>query len=223
MIFGPSELPAIDAGFKFVASFVASFYVGGLLVSNFIEHNRIWSKIGLEKIMLKVAGGDETKLPYVALIAHTIMTYSVSTHGAVAMRAGEGKMAKGYDNRAPRSQTHEIIDAKAARALAANLNMTEGFGLFLTAIMVGTQLKAPLYHQFSFATTYAFFRVLYYAFYLENKDALRSISFLLGNTSAYMLIFSALLGSRFSGFYEGLTKFNVLNWPVLLASKVLGK
>jgi hypothetical protein len=79
-----SELPAIDAGFKAIASIVGQFvfflfafrgplsntrairsrlYVGGLFFNNFLESNKIWQKVGVHKLFMAIAGGEERKLP----------------------------------------------------------------------------------------------------------------------------------------------------------------
>ncbi len=87
-----SELPVIDAGFKYIVSAVsqsvslaaffgvfsltgsnARIYVGGLLFNNFLESNNIWGKVGVERVFRAIAGGDDRKLPYVALVAQALM------------------------------------------------------------------------------------------------------------------------------------------------------
>ncbi|KAI9002997.1 hypothetical protein DFJ74DRAFT_695512 [Hyaloraphidium curvatum] len=222
-----ADLPIVDAGFTALGGVIAQLYVAGLLVVNFVETNNVFTRVvGLERVFKAVAGGEEKKVPFVALAAQALLTYSISTHGAVMMRAGPGKMVKGYDNKAPRAQiaAGEITDARAARALAANSNLTEGFPLLLAAAFTGHALGVPLERQIAHATNYFAFRTLYYGFYLQNLDILRSTSFFLCNISAYLLIFEGLLGSeRFNGFYGALTKYNPFNWPVVLIGKLLGK
>jgi uncharacterized MAPEG superfamily protein len=123
------------------------------------------------------------------------MVYSASTHGAVAMRAGPGKMKNpyvgstsnrlyptsflschSYDNKAPRTQiaAGEITDPLAARALALNQNLTEGFPIILTAVFIGSQLGARPEYMFAFSTNYLFWRTVYYAMYLKNMVGLPS-------------------------------------------------
>lgn len=83
------------------------------------------------------------------------------------------------DNKNPRDQCAQLTGA-GARAVAAQSNAWEALAVFTAAVMVAHSLGADPGKSATAAMVFVAARVLHGVFYIANKDALRSVCFLVG-------------------------------------------
>ena len=103
------------------------------------------------------------------------------------------KARPGYNNRNPRAWVARSDNYLVQRANAAHLNAFENFAPFAAGVVMAqlAGVEAPLVNQLAIA--FVVFRVLHGLFYVADKPALRSLSWLGGFACAVALIVLAAL------------------------------
>ncbi len=108
--------------------------------------------------------------------------------------AGIGKSAvRGYDNRDPRGWLAKQTHPRTVRGNAAHLNAFEAFAPFAAGVLMAQAAGVDTDRIAALAVAFIVFRILHGVFYLADKDALRSLSWLLGIACVAALMIQAAL------------------------------
>ena len=103
------------------------------------------------------------------------------------------KQLGNIDNKEPRQQAQQLTGA-GARAVAAQANSWEALALFTAAVVATAVSGVELAKIANLALFFTALRIAYIPFYLANKDALRSLSFI-GAYGIVMYIFYLALSN----------------------------
>jgi uncharacterized MAPEG superfamily protein len=95
------------------------------------------------------------------------------------------------DNKEPRTQAQQLTGA-GARAVAAQSNSWEALALFSAAILAIVVSGVALESIATLALVFTALRVIYIPFYVANKDALRSLTFIAGFGICMYMFYIAL-------------------------------
>jgi uncharacterized MAPEG superfamily protein len=105
-----------------------------------------------------------------------------------------GKSAvRGYDNRDPRGWVARQTHPRVHRGNAAHLNAFEAFPAFAAGVLMAQLAGVDPGRISALAVAFVVFRVLHGVFYLADRDALRSLSWLLGIACVLALMVQAAL------------------------------
>jgi len=121
-------------------------------------------------------------IPFWCLFVACILPYLIAFSGAY-FRA---KSPEGLDNKNPRQQAARL-EGLGARAYAAQQNAWEALPVFTAAVCVSHLAGARPDHAALAAMIFVLARLLHFAFYMANRDALRSASFFLAFGSCMYL------------------------------------
>jgi uncharacterized MAPEG superfamily protein len=107
--------------------------------------------------------------------------------------AGIAKAGKrSYDNHNPREWLANQTGYRA-RANAAQANCFEAFPLFAAGVLLALYTDVPNEQVELYASIFIVARVAYIAFYLSDKDKLRSLAWLFGVGSSVALIIASMI------------------------------
>ena len=99
---------------------------------------------------------------------------------------------KGYDNSDPRAWLASQTGFRA-RANAAQANCFEAFPLFAAGILLALFTDVPNEEVELYAGIFIVARIAYIAFYLSDKDKLRSLAWLVGVGSSVALLLASMV------------------------------
>jgi uncharacterized MAPEG superfamily protein len=98
-----------------------------------------------------------------------------------------------YDNRDPRGWVARQAHSRVQRGSAAHLNAFEAFAPFAAAVLMAQAAGVDPQRIAIAAVLFIVFRVLHGAFYIADKHALRSLSWMLGIACVLALMVQAAL------------------------------
>ncbi len=98
-----------------------------------------------------------------------------------------------YDNRDPRSWIARQTHPRVQRGNAAHLNAFEAFAPFAASVLMAQAAGVPETRIAFAAVAFVVFRVLHGAFYLGDKQLLRSLSWALGFACVMALMVESAL------------------------------
>ena len=124
-------------------------------------------------------------IAYWCIFVAAVLPYLWTTVG----KAG----AKGYDNRDPRGWLAKQTAPRVQRGNAAHLNAFEAFPAFAAAVLMAQAAGVDPHRITTLALAFIACRILHGLFYLADKHALRSLSWLVGIGCVAALMIQAAL------------------------------
>ncbi len=124
-------------------------------------------------------------IAYWCILIAAVLPYVWTSVGKSAVR--------GYDNRDPRGWVAKQAHPRVHRGNAAHLNAFEAFPAFAAGVLMAQLAGVDPERISALAVAFVVFRVLHGVFYLADRDALRSLSWLLGVVCVLALMVQAAL------------------------------
>ncbi|MBL8510235.1 MAG: MAPEG family protein [Betaproteobacteria bacterium] len=106
------------------------------------------------------------------------------------LAVGIAKFDRNYDNHDPRGWLAQQ-EGFRKRAMSAQLNGFEAFPLFASGVILAMLAKVPQATLSNLAIAFVAARIFYLAFYLADRAALRSLSWLVGQGASVTLLVMA--------------------------------